>query len=115
MYGNDLENHMVDVDDKIGKWGVKPNIIGPPRGPIILGLTRRFPISSSTSTTWFSMSLLYVSNRAVFKVNHIVQGQPWAQPNPFYFCPSKTMSMALPKNRSLKFMIHSHSSAQIKY
>jgi hypothetical protein len=27
MYGNDLENHKVDVDDVIGKWCVKAKVI----------------------------------------------------------------------------------------
>ena len=84
MYGNDLENHMVDVDDEIGKRRVKPNIMGPRGGPIILGLTPHFPILSSTSTIWFSRSLPYMVNHMVFNVNYTVQGQPRTQLNPFY-------------------------------
>jgi len=32
------------------------------------------------------MALTYMTNPMVFKVNHMVQGQPWTQPNPFYYC-----------------------------
>jgi len=40
----DLENHMVDVDDEIGEWCDKPNVRGPPRGPLTLGFQGHYYI-----------------------------------------------------------------------
>ena len=50
---------------------------GPARGTLTFGLTHRFTITSSTSTIWFPSSLSYTVNHLVFKVNHMVQGQPY--------------------------------------
>ena len=85
IYGNDLGNHIVDVDDAIVK---------------------HFSIASSTSTIWFPRPLPYMVNcmglkfnhmgfkannmafkvnHMVFKANHIVQGQPRSWPPLFYY------------------------------
>jgi hypothetical protein len=48
-----------------------------PRGrTLALGSTHRFTIWLSTSTVWFPRSLPNIAKHMVFKVNHVVQGQP---------------------------------------
>jgi len=61
-----------------------PKVKVPRGGTFTLGFTHYFTITSSTSTIWFPRSLTYMASHLVFKVNHMVQGQPWTQPNPFY-------------------------------
>jgi hypothetical protein len=68
------------------KWKkIQPKAKVPPRGNLALGSTHLFNIASSTSTTWFPRSLTYMANQMVFKVNHLVQGQPLTQVYPFYY------------------------------
>jgi len=38
-----------------------------------------------TTCIWFSRSI-YVANHMVFKVNHMVQGQTWTIPTPYFCC-----------------------------
>jgi hypothetical protein len=56
----------------------------PPCGTLNTGSTHHFTIASSTLTTWFPRLLPYMVNRMVFKVNRVVQVQPWVIPTLFY-------------------------------
>jgi len=77
IYGNNLGNHMVDVDEAIVKnvWKLR-------QGPreVALGSTHRFTVASSTSATWFPRSLPYMWSTILFsrpiiwfKVNHLLK------------------------------------------
>jgi hypothetical protein len=54
---------------------------------------------------WFSMSLSYMDNHMVFKVNHMVQDQPWTTPTPYYlkFAVKKVLPQVIDESDNIEF------------
>ena len=70
-----------NFSDLFLEWNSTCKVRVPQGGILTLRLKHHFTITSSTSTMWFSRSLLYVANHTVFKVNHMVEDQsPGSRP-----------------------------------
>jgi hypothetical protein len=65
----DPENHMVEIDYVMARC-FKRKVRVPRGGTLTLRLKHHLALTSSTSTIWFSSSVMW------FKINHLVHGQP---------------------------------------